>query len=427
MIETWVELKPRDQWRDGMTPEKLKAEMDDKVGLPGMMNSWGYPIKTRIEMLSTGLRTPVGVKIAGPELSGIDKIARKVEEQARQVPGTRSAVADRVRGANYIEIVPDRREIARRGIELATVQRVIQTALGGRKLDESVEGRARYPIMLRYDRPYRDHISDLDNILVPAGQKGEHVPLADLADIRVTDGPATIKSENARLNGYVFVDITDRALGSYVEDLRKRLRDLDMPKGYSWAITGQYEQMQKANTRLALAIPAALILILTLLYLHFGRWDRTCMILLAVPFGVAGGFWWVWLAGYNYSVAVAVGFIALAGVAVETAMIMLIYIDQQMRHTPVTHFDGVLANIRHGAQQRLRPLLMTVGTIILGLIPIFLTQGPGSDVMRRIALPMVGGMITTLLMTLIMLPVVYAVYMKACMHRDTDAEKGGTS
>lgn len=427
MIETWVELKPRDQWRDGMTPEKLKAEMDDKVGLPGMMNSWQYPIKTRIEMLSTGLRTPVGVKIAGPELSGIDTIARKVEEKAREVPGTRSAVADRVQGANYIEIVPDRREIARRGIELATVQRVIQTALGGRKLDESVEGRARYPIMLRYDRPYRDHISDLDNILVPAGQKGEHVTLADLAEIRVTDGPATIKSENARLNGYVFVDIADRALGAYVADLRRRLGRLDMPQGYSWAITGQYEQMQKANARLAFAIPAALILILTLLYLHFGRWDRTLMILLAVPFGVAGGFWWLWLAGYNFSVAVAVGFIALAGVAVETAMIMLIYIDQQMRDTPATHFDGVLTNVRIGALQRLRPLLMTVGTIILGLIPIFLTQGPGSDVMRRIALPMVGGMVTTVVMTLILLPVIYAVYMRFSMYRDTGDEKGGQS
>lgn len=409
MIETWVELKPRDEWREGMTPEKLMAEMDKTVRLPGMMNSWGYPIKIRIDMLTTGIRTPVGIKISGPDLKGIDKVARKVEMLARDVPGTRSAIADRVQGAKYIEIIPDRREIARYGISLETVQTIIQTALGGMVLGEAVEGRERYPMIVRYDRPHREHISDLDHILVP-GADNTHIPLSALAYIRAANGPAMIRSEDARLNGFVFVDIEGRDLGSYMDDLKTALQKLDLPPGYSLKFSGQFEQMQKANERLSLAIPATLLIILSLLYLHFGRWDRTLMIMLSVPFGVIGGFWMVWLAGYNMSVAVAVGFIALAGIAVETAIIMLLYIDQQIREHPPATFEDLLDNVRHGAAQRLRPKLMTVGTIILGLIPIFLTDGPGSDVMRRIALPMVGGMVSTLILTLVFIPVIYAIY-----------------
>ena len=411
MIETWVELKPRSEWRSGMTPQKLVADMNKKVRLPGMMNSWGYPIKIRLDMLTTGIRTPVGIKIAGPDLMQIDKIAREVESLARDVPGTRSAIADRVVGGKYIEIDPDRREIARYGISLGTVQRVIQTALGGMQLDEAVEGRERYPIMLRYDRPFRDNMSDLEDILVP-GANGAHIPLADLADIRIAEGPSMIKSEDARLNGWVFVDIEGRDIGSYISGLQEKLKNYDLPEGYTLKFSGQFEQMQEANERLKIAIPATLLIILTLLYLYFGRWDRTLLIMLSVPFGVIGGAWWLWLAGYNVSVAVAVGFIALAGIAVETAIVMLIYIDHQMReHWPET-FEGLLKNVRHGAIQRLRPKLMTVGTIILGLIPIFLTEGPGSDVMRRIALPMVGGMVSTTILTLILIPVLYAAYMQ---------------
>lgn len=411
MIETWVELKPRSEWREGMTPQKLIADMDKKVRLPGMMNSWGYPIKIRLDMLTTGIRTPVGIKIAGTDLMQIDKIAKEIEVLARDVPGTRSAIADRVVGGKYIEIVPNRREIARYGISLGMVQRVIQTTLGGMQMDEAVEGRERYPIMLRYDRPFRDHVTDLDNILV-SSPNGAHIPLADLADIRIAEGPSMIKSEDARLNGWVFVDIEDRDLGSYIADLQGALKTLELPAGYSLKLSGQFEQMQEANERLKIAVPATLIIILTLLYLHFGRWDRTILIMLSVPFGVIGGVWWLWLADYNLSVAVAVGFIALAGIAVETAIVMLIYIDHEMReHWPET-FEKLLENVRHGALQRLRPKLMTVSTIILGLIPIFLTDGPGSDVMRRIALPMVGGMVSTLILTLILIPVIYAVYMQ---------------
>lgn len=411
MIETWIELKPRDQWRAGMTPQKLIADLNKRVGLPGMMDSWGYPIKIRLDMLTTGIRTPVGIKIAGSDLQEIDRIAKDVEGRAKDVPGTRSAIADRVVGGKYIEIIPDRRELARYGIALKTVQQVIQTALGGMQLDEAVEGRERYPIMLRYDRPYREHISDLDNILV-SSPEGAHIPLADLADIRIAEGPSMIKSEDARLNGWVFVDIEGRDIGSYIADLKEALKTLALPQGYTLKFSGQFEQMQEANERLKIAVPATILIILTLLYLHFGRWDRTILIMLSVPFGIIGGVWWLWLAGYNLSVAVAVGFIALAGIAVETAIVMLIYIDHEMReHWPDT-FEKLLENVRHGAIQRLRPKLMTVSTIILGLIPIFLTDGPGSDVMRRIALPMVGGMVSTLVLTLILIPVLYAVYMQ---------------
>ena len=422
MIETWIELKPRSEWREGMTPKKLIADLNKRVGLPGMMDSWGYPIKIRLDMLTTGIRTPIGVKVAGSDLMTIDKIAKEIEVLARDVPGTRSAIADRVVGGKYIEIEPNRREIARYGISLGTVQRIIQTALGGMQLDEAVEGRERYPIMLRYDRPFREHVSELDNILVPTPQ-GAHIPLADLVDIRIAEGPSMIKSEDARLNGWVFVDIEGRDIGSYIVDLQDKLKTLDLPQGYSLKLSGQFEQMQEANERLKMAIPLTLLIILTLLYLHFGTWDRTLLIMLSVPFGVIGGVWWTWLAGYNVSVAVAVGFIALAGIAVETAIIMLIYLDQQMREHPAHSFEDLLENVRHGAIQRLRPKLMTVSTIILGLIPIFLTIGPGSDVMRRIALPMVGGMVSTLVLTLILIPVLYTVYMQWKLQLPTQTER----
>lgn len=411
MIETWVELKPRDQWRPGMTPEELIAELDKVARLPGMRNVWGYPIKIRIDMLTTGIRTPVGIKIAGPDLKEIDKLAQHVEEIARTVTGTRSAVADRVQGGKYIEIVPDRDRISRYGIALDDVQMVIQTALGGMMLNEAVDGRERYPIMLRYDRPLREHIDDLDDVLVPS-PSGAQIPLANLAEIKIAEGPGMIVSEDARLNGWVFVDIEGRDIGSYINDLQNKLKELDLPAGYSLKLSGQFEQMQEAKARLSIAIPATLLIILTLLYLHFGRWDRTLLIMLAVPFGVIGGFWCVWLAGYNMSVAVAVGFIALAGIAVETAIVMLIYIDHQMRDHPPANYKGLIENIKHGAVQRVRPKLMTVSVIILGLIPIFLTEGPGSDVMRRIALPMLGGMVSTTILTLILIPVLYALYLE---------------
>lgn len=408
MIETWVDLKPRDQWRPGMTPKKLMEELNKTITLPGLRGVFGYPIKIRIDMLTTGIRTPVGIMISGPDLNEIDRIAKSVEHLAHQVPGTRSAVADRVQGGKYIEIIPDRDRITRYGIDLSTVQTVIQSALGGTQLGEVVEGRERYPVMLRYDRPDREQQSDLDNILVPSST-GASIPLSSLADIRIAEGPAMLTSEDARLQGWVFVDFQGRDIGSYTSDLQKALKTMALPPGYSLKLSGQFTQMQEAKERLSIAIPATLLIILTLLYLHFGRWDRTFLIMLAVPFGLIGGFWGVWMAGYDLSVAVAVGFIALAGIAVETAIVMLIYIDHQMRDHPPKDEAAILDNIRHGALQRVRPKLMTVFVIILGLIPIFLTEGPGSDVMRRIALPMLGGMVSTTILTLVLVPVLYAL------------------
>ena len=418
MIETWVQLKPRDQWRKGMTPEKLVAELDKKLQVPGMRNIWGYPIKIRTDMITTGIRTPVGIKVAGADLAQIGKIAKEVEALAKTVPGTRSAIADRVQGGKYVEIVPDRREIARYGISIAAVQSVIRTALGGVALGESVEGRERYAIMARYDRPFRDHIQDLKEILVPS-PNGSVLPLENLAEIRFADGPAMITSEDARLNGWVFVDVAGRDIGSYVKDLQEKLKTLALPAGYTLKLSGQFEQMQEAKKRLAIAVPLTLLIILTLLYLHFGRWDRTFLIMLSVPFGVIGGFWGIWLAGYQMSVAVAVGFIALAGIAVETAIVMLIYLDHQMREHPPKTKQDFLENIRHGAVMRVRPKLMTVSVIVLGLVPIFLTDGPGADVIRRIAMPMVGGMVSTTILTLLLIPVLYEIFLgKTVMRRE---------
>jgi copper/silver efflux system protein len=411
MLETWVQLKPREQWRTGLTPEGLIREMDGKLQLPGLRNSWGYPIKIRTDMLSTGIRTPIGVKVSGTELAQIGKIAQEVESLARQIKGTRNAIADRVQGGKYIGITPNRLNISRYGIALDTVQEIIATALGGVALGESVEGRERYAIMARYDRPFRESVDDINDILVPMPD-GSVIPLANLADIRITDGPSMITSEDARLNGWVFIDIQNRDIGSYISDLQDKLKVLSLPSGYTLKLSGQFEQMREANERLSIAIPATLLIILTLLYLHFGRWDRTLLILLSVPFGIVGGFWGIWLAGYHMSVAVAVGFIALAGIAVETAIIMLIYLDQQMRDHPPSSEAEFVENIRHGAVLRVRPKLMTVAVIILGLIPIFLTDGPGADVIRRIALPMVGGMVSTTILTLVLIPVLYELIFK---------------
>lgn len=408
MIETWVELKPIESWRSGMTPEKLINEMNSTVQVPGMINSWGYPIKIRIDMINTGLRTPVGIKISGPDIKVIDKISKDIERIAKEVPGTRSAIADRIEGANYIEITPKRIEIARYGISIDTVQKVIQTALGGMMLSESIEGRERYPIMLRYDRPFREHISDFNDILIP-GKNGEHIPLSELADIKIASGPFTIKSENARLTGFIFVDIENIDLGKYISNLSEKISTIKLPSGYSLGLVGQFEQMQKASSQLKIAVPLTLLIAVVLLYIHFNCWRRTSLIMLSVPFGIIGGFWSVYLFDYNMSVAVAVGFIALAGIAIETAIIMLMYIDQRLQEYPPKSLEDFVFGVKHGALSRLRPKMMTVSTIILGLVPIFLTEGPGADVIRRIALPMIGGMVSTTLLTLVVIPVLYVL------------------
>lgn len=410
MIETWIRLKPRNEWRAGMTPDALIKDLNSSVKIPGLVNSWGYPIKIRMDMISTGIRTPIGIKIAGDDLDTIGRVALDIEATIKDVPGTRSAFADRVTGGKYLEITPDRDELARRNIDLGVFQNIIATALGGMKMAESIQGRERYNIMLRYDRPFREDPSDLSDILVPTPQ-GQHIPLGELAKIEFVEGPPMIKSENARLTGWVFVDIEGRDIGSYVAEAQKIVSEkVDLPSGYALIWSGQFEQMLEAEARMQIAVPAAIFIIFTLLMLHFGRLDRTLMIMLSLPFGLIGGVWALYLAGYNFSVAVSVGFIALAGIAVETAVVMLIYIDHQVREHPPRSLADLFEAVMHGAVLRVRPKLMTVATTMIGLTPIFITEGLGSDVMRRIALPMIGGMTTTTLLTLIVIPVVYYIW-----------------
>lgn len=410
MIESWIRLKPKEKWREGLTKEELVKELDKRVKLPGLVNSWGYPIKIRMDMISTGIRTPIGIKITGDNLDTINRLALSVESAVKEVEGTRSVFADRVTGGKYLEITPDRNKIARYSIDLGTVQSIIGTALGGKRVSEAVQGRERYNIIVRYDRAFREDFGDLENILVSTPM-GQHIPLGEIADIDYVEGPPMIKSENARLTGWVFVDIDGRDIGSYVAEAKKVvMQKVVLPPGYSLIWSGQFQQMQEAEERLRVAIPATILIIFTLLMLHFGRLDRTLMIMLSLPFGLVGGVWAVHLAGYYFSVAVGVGFIALAGIAVETGVVMLLYIDHQVLVSKPTNKKELLDAIIAGAALRVRPKLMTVATTMIGLTPIFITEGLGSDVMRRIALPMIGGMGSTTLLTLFMVPVVYFIW-----------------
>jgi Cu(I)/Ag(I) efflux system membrane protein CusA/SilA len=407
MIETWIRLKPKEKWRAGLTPEALVAEMDARLKLPGLVNSWGYPVKIRIDMVSTGVRTPVGIKISGADLQEIERIAAEAEQAVRDVPGTRSAFADRVGGGKYLDVTPDRQKLARHGIDMGVFQDAVQTALGGMKVAESVQGRERYGIMLRYDRPFRERPRDVEDVLVTAAN-GAQIPLGELASVAFTEGPPMIKSENARLNGWVFVDVAGRDLGSYVEEAQRLVAArVKLPPGYAVQWAGQFEQMLEAKARLSVAVPASILVIFVLLMLHFGRLDRTLMVMLSLPFALVGGIWALYLAGYHLSVAAAVGFIALAGVAAETAVVMLIYLDGQARERPPSNLKELAENVLHGAAMRVRPKLMTVSVVMASLLPVFFTDGVGADVMRRIALPMVGGMATTTILTLIVIPVVY--------------------
>lgn len=410
MIETWIKLKPKETWNADVTVDDIVDRLNQKLQIPGLVNSWGYPIKIRMDMVSTGVRTPIGIKVTGDSLLEIERVSRRVEEVVTRVAGTRSAFADRVLGGKYLEIKPDRAELARRNIDMSVFQTVIQTALGGMKLSQSVEGRERYNIILRYDRQFRETPEDLYRILVPT-PSGAHIPLGELASIAFSEGPPMIRSENARLTGWVFVDIAERDLGGYVNEARQVVANsVDLPPGFAIEFAGQYQQMEQAGERLKIAIPSAIALIFLLLMLHFGRLDRTIIIMLSLPFGLIGGLWLVWLAGYNLSVAVAVGFIALGGIAIETAIIMLLYIDAQVREvTPQTR-EQLRDAISHGAVMRVRPKLMTVLTILVGLAPVFLSDGLGADIMRRIALPMIGGMVSTLMLTLFVIPTVYYLW-----------------
>ena len=417
MFETTIMLKPREQWRAGMTPEKLKAELDALVKLPGVSNAWGYPIKIRIDMLATGIRTPVGIKIMGPDLGVIQQLGRELEDILRAVPGTTSVYAERTVTGRYIDVDIDRVAAARYGLNIKDVQDVVSSAVGGMNVGYTVEGLERYPVNLRYPQDFRDSIGKLRELPVVT-PTGANVTLADVARVEVADGPAMIRSENARPSGWVFVDIRGRDLGGYVADAKQRVAtQLELPAGYSLGWSGQYEYLQRAADRLKVVVPLTLAIIVLLLYLNFRDMRDVLLILGALPFALVGGVWLLYLLDYELSIAAAVGFIALAGVAAETGVVMVMYLRQawQARRAEA-RADGVAATrgdlrdaIVHGALLRLRPKLMTVITIIVGLLPIMWGSGTGSEVMRRIAAPMVGGMASAMVLTLLIIPSLYLI------------------
>ncbi|WP_305424764.1 efflux RND transporter permease subunit [Photobacterium leiognathi] len=423
MIETVIQLKPKDQWREGVTSESLRKEFDQLIQFPGLTNAWVMPIKTRIDMLATGIKTPIGIKIAGPDLQVIEKIGAELEPILNNITGTASVYAERVAGGRYITVDIKRRQAARYGLSVKDIQQVISTAVGGMNVSESVEGLERYPINVRYPQSYRDSVTKLQNLPLVT-PNGARIALADVADIRYEDGPPMIKTENARPNGWVFVDIDDRDLGSYVAEAQQTVaKQLKLPAGYSLAWSGQYEYMERAKARLSIVAPLTISIIMLLLYFSFRRVTEVLVIMATLPLAMVGGLWLMWYLNFNFSIAVGVGFIALAGVAVEIGVIMLVYLNQAwsfkqqdcVEKTLTT--DDLHAAIHEGAGQRVRPVMMTVLTVIIGLIPIMYGAGTGSEVMQRIAAPMIGGMASALILTLLVIPAVFKLWKNMAMKK----------
>ena len=418
MFETVINLKPQSEWRDGMTVDKLIAELDKALQFPGVSNSWTMPIKARIDMLATGIRTPIGIKVFGKSLQGIEEVARQVEAAVKQVPGTTSAYAERITGGYYLDIVPDRLQLARYGLTTGELQEVIGTALGGEMVTTTVEGLERFGVNVRYPRELRSSPQMIaTQVLVPT-MTGAMIPLGQLARVEVVKGAPAIRTENALLSAYIYVDIRDRDIGGYVHDAQKAVQEqVKFPPGYYVTWSGQFEYMQRAIEKMKVVIPVTLLIIFLLLYLNFRRLTETLIVMLSVPFALVGGVWLMWLLGYNMSVAVAVGFIALAGVAAETGVVMLIYLDQawnkliaqrEAEGIPLRLAD-LYAAVMEGAVERVRPKMMTVVAIMAGLLPIMWSSGTGSEVMRRIAAPMVGGMVSSTVLTLLVIPAIYAL------------------
>jgi Cu(I)/Ag(I) efflux system membrane protein CusA/SilA len=417
MMETIVNLKPEAEWPSGMTVDKLVQQMDRALQFPGVSNAWTMPIKARIDMLSTGIRTPIGVKIYGPDLTGIDRLSRQLEAAIRSVPGTTSAYAERVEGGYYLEILPDRAALARYGLTVGDLQQTILTALGGEPVTTTVEGRERYTVNVRYPRAFRsDPQSIAEQVLVQG--PGMNIPIGQLASIKLTQGPPMVRTENAQLVNYLYVDMQGRDIGGYVADAQRAVaQKIQIQPGYRIEWSGQFEYLERAKAKLALVVPLTLSIMFLLLYLNFGRLTETSIVMLSVPFALVGGVWLMWAMEFNMSVAVAVGFIALAGVAAETGVVMLIYLDHALRavqaqcatqHRTLTRADLQTA-IMEGAVERVRPKMMTVVAIMAGLLPILWSSGTGSELMQRIAVPMIGGMISSTLLTLIVIPAIYGL------------------
>ncbi|MEN6585769.1 MAG: efflux RND transporter permease subunit [Sulfuricella sp.] len=423
MFETIINLKPQSDWRPGMTTDKLIAELDQALRMPGIANSWTMPIKARIDMLSTGIRTPVGIKVFGKNLEEMEKLAEEIEAAVKEVPGTSSAYAERLTGGFYLNIEPERSQLARYGVTVGELQDVIATALGGEMVTTMVEGRERFGVSVRYPRDLRSTPQMIaTQVLVPVnsemGGQTAMVPLGQLARIEIARGAPAIRTENALLSAYIYVDIRDRDIGSYVHDAQQAVRaKVKFPPGYYATWSGQFEYMERAKEKMKVVIPVTMAIIFLLLYLNFRRLTETLIVMLSVPFALVGGVWLMWVLGYNLSVAVAVGFIALAGVAAETGVVMLIYLDRALDEIkakraaegkPLAPPD-LYAAVMEGAVERVRPKMMTVVAIMAGLLPIMWSSGTGSEVMRRIAAPMVGGMLSSTLLTLVVIPALYAL------------------
>ena len=426
MFETVINLKPEDEWRKGMTVDKLIDEMDRALQFPGVSNAWTMPIKARIDMLATGIRTPIGVKVLGQDLKEIERLARQIEAVIKTVPGTSSAFAERIIGAYYMEITPDREQLARYGLMVGDVQEVIASAIGAQSVTTVVEGRERYTVSVRYPRDVRSDPQAIEREVLVSLPNGASIPLGLVAKVELVRGPGAIRTENAQLAAYIFVDARDRDLGSYVADAKKAVAaSVDFPPGYYAVWSGQYEYYERAKARMMLVVPLTLALVFLLLYLNFRRLTETLIVMASLPFALVGGLWFVWYLGFNLSVAVAVGFIALAGVAAETGVIMLIYLDIALsarraaaarEGRPLSRAD-VHDAVMEGAVERVRPKMMTVVAITAGLLPILWITGTGSEVMQRIAVPMIGGMASSTLLTLVVIPAVYALVKMAGLRK----------
>jgi Cu(I)/Ag(I) efflux system membrane protein CusA/SilA len=410
MFETTIQFKPRDQWRPGITPDKLVEELDRIVKVPGLSNVWVPPIRNRIDMLATGIKSPVGVKIAGTDLKVIDRITGEIERAVKKVPGVSSALAERLNGGRYIDVKIDREAAARYGLNIADVQSVVSSAIGGDNIGETVEGLQRFPISVRYPREVRDSVEKLRELTVLT-ERGAQIRLGDVAAIRIEDGPPMLKSENARLSGWVYVDIRGRDLSSSVRDMQQAVaKEVKLPPGYSVSWSGQFEYLERATAKLKVVVPVTLAIIFVLLYFTFERFDEAALIMATLPFALAGGVWLLWLLGHNLSVPSGVGFIALAGVAAEFGVIMLLYLKQAWEARVAAGRDSeadLVDAIREGAVLRVRPKAMTVAVIVAGLVPIMIGAGTGSEVMQRIAAPMVGGMVTAPLLSMFVVPAAY--------------------
>jgi len=423
MVETFIQLKPEDEWREGVTTESLKKELDALVKLPGVTNAWVMPIKTRIDMLATGIKTPVGIKISGPKLTVIQDIGKQLEQILKDVPGTASVYSERVAGGRYIKVDIQREKAARYGLNIADVQQVVATAIGGMNVTQTVEGLERYPVNIRYPQDYRDSPESLAQLPIVTSS-GQRISLADVANVFVEDGPPGIKSENARLNGWSFIDIDGVDVGSYVVAAQKVVnRDLKLPTGYSIGWSGQYEYMVRAKEKLMYVVPLTLFIIMLLLFINFRNFVEVAIIMGTLPLAMVGSIWLMYLQGFNFSVAVGVGFIALAGVSVEIGVIMLVYLNQAYQkmlndceEKEIKPTVKILAEaVLHGAGLRVRPVMMTAAAIIAGLLPILLGTGTGSEVMSRIAAPMVGGMLSSVILTLLVVPAVYFIWRKQAL------------